>query len=165
MAEGIRRELVYFWYYFSVQFNQIAFYWILGMGIGFILSVTDRFCSTYHFQFRLRGNGRAFGALVLSWDSLFYIPWFWNAGEPGYGSESVYSNFEEFREKHKSYCRIFYSWRGIVGTISAVCAIGNDRGTVWKRKRNGSADRCNYRGSPLCLRPRNDSVIDGLTAE
>lgn len=42
MAEGIRRELVYFWYYFSVQFNQIAFYWILGMGIGSILSVIGK---------------------------------------------------------------------------------------------------------------------------
>ena len=29
-----RREFVYLWYYFEIQFRQIAFYWILGMAIG-----------------------------------------------------------------------------------------------------------------------------------
>jgi uncharacterized membrane protein YraQ (UPF0718 family) len=33
------RELVYFWYYFSIQLRQIAGYWILGMILGSVVSV------------------------------------------------------------------------------------------------------------------------------
>lgn len=35
----VRREFVYISYYFMVQFRQIAFYWILGMVIGSLVSV------------------------------------------------------------------------------------------------------------------------------
>lgn len=35
----IRRELVYIWYYFSVQFEQIFGWWVLGMVIGSAVSV------------------------------------------------------------------------------------------------------------------------------
>ena len=35
----VRREFVYIWYYFSVQFHQIFFYWVLGMLIGSAVSV------------------------------------------------------------------------------------------------------------------------------
>lgn len=35
----IRREFVYISYYFMVQLRQIAFYWILGMVIGSLVSV------------------------------------------------------------------------------------------------------------------------------
>ena len=30
---------VYFWYYFSVQFEQIFGYWVMGMVIGSLVSV------------------------------------------------------------------------------------------------------------------------------
>ena len=39
MIEILQRELVYFWYYFSVQFWQIFKYWALGMAIGSFVSV------------------------------------------------------------------------------------------------------------------------------
>jgi uncharacterized membrane protein YraQ (UPF0718 family) len=39
MADILKRELIYFWYYFSVQFNQIVWYWILGMALGSLVSV------------------------------------------------------------------------------------------------------------------------------
>jgi len=39
MAEIIKRELIYFWYYFSIQFEQIFKYWILGMAAGSLVSV------------------------------------------------------------------------------------------------------------------------------
>jgi uncharacterized membrane protein YraQ (UPF0718 family) len=39
MAEIIRRELIYLWYYFDIQFRQIAGYWILGMVLGSTISV------------------------------------------------------------------------------------------------------------------------------
>jgi len=39
MIEIIRRELIYFWYYTSILFNQIAIYWLLGMVLGSLLSV------------------------------------------------------------------------------------------------------------------------------
>ena len=39
MIELLRRELVYIWYYFDVQFRQIFWYWVLGMAIGSAISV------------------------------------------------------------------------------------------------------------------------------
>jgi uncharacterized membrane protein YraQ (UPF0718 family) len=39
MAEIIRREAVYLWYYLSVQFEQIFGYWVLGIVIGSVISV------------------------------------------------------------------------------------------------------------------------------
>lgn len=39
MADIIRREAVYIWYYITVQFEQIFFYWVLGMALGSAVSV------------------------------------------------------------------------------------------------------------------------------
>ena len=39
MGEILKREFIYFCYYFSIQFNQITGYWILGMVLGSLISV------------------------------------------------------------------------------------------------------------------------------
>lgn len=39
MLAVIRREVIYLWYYFSIQFHQIVPYWIVGMVIGSLISV------------------------------------------------------------------------------------------------------------------------------
>ncbi|MDR2478428.1 MAG: permease [Treponema sp.] len=39
ISEIIRRELVYFWYYFSIQFTQIIGYYVLGTLTGSLVSV------------------------------------------------------------------------------------------------------------------------------
>jgi uncharacterized membrane protein YraQ (UPF0718 family) len=39
MFEMLRRELIYFWYYFDIQLRQIAGYWFLGMVLGSLISV------------------------------------------------------------------------------------------------------------------------------
>jgi uncharacterized membrane protein YraQ (UPF0718 family) len=39
MLEILQRELIYFWYYFDIQFRQIAGYWIVGMALGSFVSV------------------------------------------------------------------------------------------------------------------------------
>jgi uncharacterized membrane protein YraQ (UPF0718 family) len=39
MVEIAKRELIYFWYYFSIQFDQIVWYWVLGMALGSLVSV------------------------------------------------------------------------------------------------------------------------------
>jgi len=39
VIEIIQRELIYIWYYFSIQFEQIAMYWALGMALGSLVSV------------------------------------------------------------------------------------------------------------------------------
>jgi uncharacterized membrane protein YraQ (UPF0718 family) len=39
IGEILKREFIYFWYYFSIQFQQIAGYWILGMVLGSVISV------------------------------------------------------------------------------------------------------------------------------
>ena len=39
MAETLSRELVFLWYYFSVQFEQIFWYWLIGMALGSLVAV------------------------------------------------------------------------------------------------------------------------------
>jgi uncharacterized membrane protein YraQ (UPF0718 family) len=39
LAEIIQRESIYLWYYFDIQFRQIAGYWIFGMILGSAISV------------------------------------------------------------------------------------------------------------------------------
>ena len=39
MFDIIQREIIYLWYYFSVQLQQIAPYWLLGIVIGSVVSV------------------------------------------------------------------------------------------------------------------------------
>jgi uncharacterized membrane protein YraQ (UPF0718 family) len=39
MIEILEREFIYLWYYFDIQFRQIAGYWILGMALGSVISV------------------------------------------------------------------------------------------------------------------------------
>jgi len=38
-TEILKRELIYFWYYFSIQFSQIVGYWVFGMIVGSLISV------------------------------------------------------------------------------------------------------------------------------
>jgi uncharacterized membrane protein YraQ (UPF0718 family) len=39
MADALLRHLIYFWYYFSIQLEQIFGYWALGMALGSLISV------------------------------------------------------------------------------------------------------------------------------
>lgn len=39
MVETLHREWVYLWYYFTVQLDQIAGYWVLGILLGSVISV------------------------------------------------------------------------------------------------------------------------------
>lgn len=39
MYDIVHREVVYLWYYFSIQFKQIFLYWVLGMVLGSVISV------------------------------------------------------------------------------------------------------------------------------
>ena len=39
MIEILRRELIFFWYYFTIQTEQIVWYWIFGMVLGSLISV------------------------------------------------------------------------------------------------------------------------------
>ena len=39
MIEAVQRELIYLWYYFSIQFRQIYIYWLAGMVLGSVVSV------------------------------------------------------------------------------------------------------------------------------
>jgi uncharacterized membrane protein YraQ (UPF0718 family) len=39
MGEILKREFIYLWYYFSIQFEQIVWYWIFGMALGSLISV------------------------------------------------------------------------------------------------------------------------------
>ena len=50
----LRRELIYLWYYFNIQLEQIFWYWILGMVIGSAVSVFAK--DRIHDAFRSLGN-------------------------------------------------------------------------------------------------------------
>ena len=39
MVEILQREFIYVWFYFSVQFEQIVWYWVWGMALGSLVSV------------------------------------------------------------------------------------------------------------------------------
>lgn len=39
MLDALQREVIYLWYYFSIQFEQIFRYWVIGIVIGSIISV------------------------------------------------------------------------------------------------------------------------------
>lgn len=55
--EVLQREFIYLWYYFSIQLDQIFWYWILGMLIGSAVSV---FLKDYiHGIFRSLGNKKS----------------------------------------------------------------------------------------------------------
>lgn len=60
MDEIIKREAVYLWYYFDVQFRQIFFYWLWGMLLGSAVSVFLK--ERIHGAFRVLGEKRP-GAL------------------------------------------------------------------------------------------------------
>lgn len=56
MAEAIRREAVYLWYYFDVQLRQIFLYWVLGMMLGSAVSVFAK--NAIHNSLRSLGKRR-----------------------------------------------------------------------------------------------------------
>ncbi len=49
MADILRREAIYLWYYFDIQLRQIFWYWVLGMVIGSLVAVflKDRVHDTF----------------------------------------------------------------------------------------------------------------------
>ncbi len=50
MVDILQREAIYLWHYFSIQFNQIVFYWALGVVLGSFISVFGK--ETIHTLFR-----------------------------------------------------------------------------------------------------------------
>ena len=66
MIDILRREAVYFWYYFSIQLEQIFWYWVLGMVIGSLVSVFLK--NHIHDLFRSLGSKRlgVFGIVIAS---------------------------------------------------------------------------------------------------
>lgn len=66
MIDIIRRELIYFWFYFSVQFDQIAKYWAFGIFLGSAISVFGK--DKIHRLFTVMQNKRfgVFGVIPAS---------------------------------------------------------------------------------------------------
>lgn len=66
MIEILHREIIYLWYYFSVQLEQIFSYWVLGMVIGSAISVFLK--NRIHNTFRTLGEKKmgVFGIVVAS---------------------------------------------------------------------------------------------------
>ena len=66
MIDVLHREAVYLWYYFSVQFEQIFRYWVMGMVIGSVVSVFVK--DRIHGLMRSLGNKTlgAFGIVMAS---------------------------------------------------------------------------------------------------
>jgi uncharacterized membrane protein YraQ (UPF0718 family) len=68
MLEILRREFIYIWYYFFIQFQQIAGYWVLGMVLGSVISVFGK--AGIHRLFEAmqgrRGLGKVLGLVPAS---------------------------------------------------------------------------------------------------
>lgn len=60
MAEIMRRELIYVWYYFDVQLRQIFWYWVLGI----LLSALFQRYVPQDLMTDLFGGNEAFGVLM-----------------------------------------------------------------------------------------------------
>lgn len=60
MFDILRREVIYLWYYFSLQLSQIFGYWVLGMVLGSVISVFAK--DHIHGLFRSM-RGKRLGAL------------------------------------------------------------------------------------------------------
>ena len=60
MAEIMRRELIYIWYYFDVQLRQIFWYWVLGI----LLSALFQRYVPQDLMTDLFGGNEAFGVLM-----------------------------------------------------------------------------------------------------
>jgi uncharacterized membrane protein YraQ (UPF0718 family) len=56
---AVKGEFIYFWYYFSIQFTQIVWYWIFGMALGSLISVFGK--EKIHNLFAAMGH-KKFGA-------------------------------------------------------------------------------------------------------
>ena len=70
MTDILRRELIYLWYYFSVQLEQISPYWVLGMLLGSAVSVFLK--ERIHSSFRLLGE-RKLGVFGIAASSVLGI--------------------------------------------------------------------------------------------
>lgn len=70
MEEILRREVIYLWFYFSVQLEQILPYWVLGIVIGSVISVFGK--EKIHALF-VHANHRKFGLFGLIPASLLGI--------------------------------------------------------------------------------------------
>ncbi len=65
MLEIIQRELIYFWYYFTLQLSQIFWYWVLGMIIGSVVSVF--FKDRIHALMRnMKGDGSSLAGIIFA---------------------------------------------------------------------------------------------------
>ena len=65
MLEIIQRELIYFWYYFTLQLSQIFWYWVLGMIIGSVVSVF--FKDKIHALMRnMKGDGSSLAGIIFA---------------------------------------------------------------------------------------------------
>ena len=65
MFEIIKREIIYIWYYFSVQLGQIFWYWVAGMVIGSVISVffKDRI---HNLMRNMKGDGSSLVGIIFA---------------------------------------------------------------------------------------------------
>jgi len=66
MAEVLRREAIYLWYYFSIQFDQIFKYWALGILLGSVISVFGKQTIHQLFEALQKKKLGAFGVIPAS---------------------------------------------------------------------------------------------------
>ena len=63
MSEILRREFIYLWFYFTVLFQQIFFYWLLGMCLGSLISVFGKKKLVFLFTAMRNKNWGLFGLI------------------------------------------------------------------------------------------------------
>ena len=134
--EIIERELIYLWYYFTVQLEQIAGFWAAGMLIGSAVSV-----------FAKEHIHRALSSLQKKGNGLFGIA---AAGVLGiasplcmYGTIPIAASFSRSGMRE--------DWLAAFMMSSVLLNLQR------RRRGSGRSDGSHYRRTSLCLRRRYDS--------
>jgi uncharacterized membrane protein YraQ (UPF0718 family) len=66
MVKVLRREAIYLWFYFSIQFDQIFKYWALGIFLGFVISAFGKQMIHQMFEALQKKKSSAFGVIPAS---------------------------------------------------------------------------------------------------
>lgn len=141
--EIIERELIYLWYYFTVQLEQIAGFWAAGMLIGSAVSV-----------FAKERIHRALSSLQKKGNGLFGIA---AAGVLGiasplcmYGTIPIAASFSRSGMRE--------DW--LAAFMMSSVLLNPQR----RRRGSGRSDGSHHRRTSLCLRRRHDSPSAAVAA-
>lgn len=151
--EILNRELIYLWYYFTVQLEQIFVWWVLGMVIGSAVSVFVK--DSIHCAFRsLNGKPLGIGGIIAASALGIASPLCM------YGTIPIAASISKSGMRD-SWLAAFMMSSILLNPQLIVysAALG---GTVWRQRGVGSVDGCHDRRAAVCLRRRDNPAFAAM---